>query len=184
MRHFCTNCGKLLVNTWKICAYCGVKIRKDLWAEKLEPEFGELETKNEETIPSTKIQETAAMQTTAEPDISLLKEDKTQLIPISREEMKIVPKDEVRIEQTVPIPSVEVKTKEKNEHILIPSQERTRIEKSIERFSTKPLAIDAEIIPKEKIEKPIATENLCPFCGYKNDLNKTHCYQCGYKLNK
>ncbi|MFW9950279.1 MAG: zinc ribbon domain-containing protein, partial [Candidatus Thorarchaeota archaeon] len=36
--HFCTNCGKPLVNTWKICSYCGIRIRKELWDVEGKPE--------------------------------------------------------------------------------------------------------------------------------------------------
>ena len=36
--HYCTNCGKLLKPNWNNCPYCSVKIRKELWKDKVEIE--------------------------------------------------------------------------------------------------------------------------------------------------
>jgi len=137
--HFCTNCGKPLVNTWNICAYCGVKIRKELWKEKLEPEIEKLEIKKGEAISTIKSPETTEFKESIETTISSLRKD---------------------------------------------SQDLSRGEKSIERFAIKAPTIEDEIFTKEKIKQPKATKNVCPFCGYRNEMEKTHCYQCGYKLNK
>jgi RNA polymerase subunit RPABC4/transcription elongation factor Spt4 len=131
-KRYCTNCGRLLEPKWKICPYCGVKIWKDIWKDKVTLEDEKMLIEREALSPS-------------EPVPSVIIETKTL--------------DDESLENNVSFSSIDIKDEKLKHDGLVQSQ-----------------------IEKKDINKPM--KNLCPFCGYENELNKDFCYQCGYKLIK
>jgi hypothetical protein len=157
-KHYCTNCGKLLKPHWNNCPYCSVKIRKDLWKDKLT--YCQHCREKIDDLPFTcnycgrtfckKHRLPEKHECTFELNKKIQVESQIENIDI----LKSKKKDKLEFEDEL----IQVRRKDE----------------------IKSLSSQATPIKKEKsiIHKPQI--NLCPFCGYENELNKKYCHQCGY----
>jgi uncharacterized membrane protein YvbJ len=69
--------------------------------------------------------------------------------------------------------------KDTSKEKLTPKEDIIAVKKKNE-FKT---LVSSEVpIVKEEKKSPKPTKIICPFCGYENNLNRTYCYQCGYKF--
>jgi predicted nucleic acid-binding Zn-ribbon protein/ribosomal protein L40E len=154
--HYCTNCGKLLVDTWKICAYCGVKIRKDLWKPGIEAEQEKKSLEKDLELPVDASQEVSASEG--------IKQEFTE---------EIKPIETTEIKSAIPI-------EESINQVQKPSLDEVKISQIKERSA---ILGTSRLVAKEQVESK-SLKNLCTFCGFENPLEQIRCKQCGYKIKK
>ncbi|MFW9952126.1 MAG: hypothetical protein ACFFKA_18550, partial [Candidatus Thorarchaeota archaeon] len=147
--HFCINCGKPLVDTWKICAYCGLNIRKDLWKTESKIERETISLEKEFEMPIDESQKF--------PVIEDIKQDFKEKIK-SIELTKIISEESINEVQEIPL-----KESEPSLFIEVPKV----------REKTKP--IEAEPVEPKPVKnlcpfcgsENILEKKYCKQCGYK-----------------
>ena len=153
---YCTNCGKPIIDTWKICAYCGVKIRKDLWGIEKEPEEGKIQIE--------KVQESTIISPSETP--------------------KVEKPAAAMIEDTDHVLSKDIKEKGFEDKGTAEYREVIVKDEIKEHPPKPPMKVEqVKTIAQESIKPKILT-NICPFCGFENKPEVIRCRQCGYKLEK